>query len=211
MRKVILLISITIIAGCSGTAVFLPDLREFVPAKYKLPEDKKLAILIDDFCAPLPIANLKTKLAEKINNVLVDEGPYCQENIINYDEVKRVLIHTNNPMKMQPVAQIGRKVNADFVIYINIVEHSLQQERENPLVRPYIKAYVKVIKVETKEDESTRVWPIEKIGKEIVIQERTSAETIQDVDKEKHYTELIDKLGDKVAKLFFDHREGKIR
>lgn len=207
---ILLLILSSILTSCTGLLFFLPDLREFVAAEYKLPKDKKIAILIDDLYSPIPLANAKGYLAEKIRTVLIEEGNFPQKNIIDYklisDYIEREY-ETQN--KLTPIAEIGKKIGADYVIYVNITEHSLQEEKDNPLVSPYIRAYVKVVKVEG--PESKRIWPIEKIGKEIFVRQKTVAELISDVNTEEYYSKLLAALADRIAKLFFDHKEGSIR
>ncbi len=199
----LLLFCMASIGGCALGVLFVPDPRQLVKAEYRIPKDKKVAILIDDNLAPLPNAKMKNKLAEKIFNILIANKAIKDYQVIKYEKVRRIANRVVDNKKIS-IKKVGELVKADYVIYINIIEFNLQSDADNPLIKPIARAYVKVIEVET----GNRVWPVSFLGKEVIATQRMAAELANSSHNSEYTNKLLNALAEQIANLFFDHREG---
>lgn len=107
------------------------------------------------------------------------------------------------------IRQIGEKLGAEQVLYIQIERFSLQGEEGAPLLKGEFVTRIKVLS--TKQDHEVRLWPREPSGKRIsATTPPVSSEgdkTASDVAKE-----LAIKMGQAIAELFYEHRSlDKIR
>jgi hypothetical protein len=206
-KKVILagMISMMALANLSGCAyvsglVYLFSPEDKLPAEYKVPEKTKVAILVDDYMSPLGTLDLKKSLASTVAAQLVAAKAVLPENMIETDKVFDVPSDSADGKKLS-IQHIGREVGADYVIYINIIDFSMQSDPDNPLIQPKSRAYVKVIEVSSGE----RIWPIDVAGYPIEGKEHMQGEMAEDADKNEWSQKLIDKLALAAAELFYDH------
>ncbi len=190
-------------AGCALGVLFVPDPRALVHAEYKIPKGSKVAILIDDDLSPLPSATMKAELAKKIMDKLISSKAIKDYQAIKYEKVKRVATKVFGNKKIS-IKKVGELVNADYVIYINIIEFNLQSEADNPLIKPIARAYVKVIETKT----GNRVWPVSFVGKEVLATKRMASELISSPKRSEYNEKLLSALAEQIAWLFIDHREG---
>jgi len=197
-----MLIGITGLTGCayvSAVALLLTP-EEKIPAEYKLPEKKKVAVLVDDYMSPLGNLELKKSLATTVGQQLVAAKAIKPEDLIDPEKVLAAPTDTTDGKKLS-IQHIGRDVHADYVIYINIIDFNLQSDPDNPLIQPKSRAYVKVIEVATGE----RLWPIDVAGYPIQGKEHMQGEMAEEADKNEWSQKLVDKLASSAAELFYDH------
>ncbi len=202
-RKRFLILSITLItafAGCKYAVLLLPDPHEKTQAEYQLPKNKKIAILVDDYLSPIGNPSQRLNLAKKIAQNLIDSGALRAGNLIDSQKVFDTPADSPEGKKLS-IQHIGRKVGADDILYVNIIDFNLQSDPENPLIVPKAKAYVKVIEVETGE----RLWPIDLAGRAVETKGRMEGDVAEDADKTQFADKLIDELSATVAELFFEH------
>ncbi len=197
-----MLIGITGLTGCayvSAVALLLTP-EEKIPAEYKIPEKKKVAVLVDDYMSPLGNLELKKSLATTVGQQLVAAKAIKPEDLIDPEKVLAAPTDTTDGKKLS-IQHIGRDVHADYVIYINIIDFNLQSDPDNPLIQPKSRAYVKVIEVATGE----RLWPIDVAGYPIQGKEHMQGEMAEEADKNEWSQKLVDKLASSAAELFYDH------
>ncbi len=205
INRFVILSFLIVCSGCGKLGVlFMPDPRLLVPAEFKFAKDKKVAILIDDFLAPLSQPSLKDDLAHEMSKILTNHKAVKPDMMVSYSRVKKNTITSPNGKK-QSIREIGQKAGSDYVIYVNITEFNLQEDAENPLVQPYARAYVKVIKVSSGE----RVWPIERTGHGVEAKIRMSSEYASSADRTEWSEKLIKELALDISHLFYDYRQGK--
>jgi hypothetical protein len=198
------LVTLGSLTGCrTVSALLAPDPRPFVEAKYKFAKGKKVAVLIDDYLAPVNSPGMKRELAQKIGDGLIEAGAVRAGDLVSTESVAQLPKEAAQGKKLS-IQNIGKQVQADEVLYINIVEFNLQADPENPLIHPKARAYVKVVNVE----DGDRLWPIDITGEPIEAKSRMENELISDKADTSKWAERLSLLvASEVVDLFFDHRE----
>lgn len=192
-------------AGCQLAGLLTPDPRPVIEAKYKLTKGKKVAVLVDDYMCPVSDSELKRSLAQKINQGFMDAGVLRAGDLVGTEQVEEIPKDTAQGKKVS-IQKIGEQVQADYVVYVNIIDFSIQSDPDNPLVQPKARAYVKVIEVATGE----RLWPIDLAGEPVEVTGRLAGELVSENTDARPYTEsLSDDLAAEIVGLFFEHRKGK--
>jgi hypothetical protein len=192
------------LTGCRAVSTLLaPDPRPLVEAKYKFTKGKKIAVLIDDYLAPVNSPGMKPALAKKIGDGLIEAEAIRAGDLVSTESVAQLPKDTAQGKQLS-IQNIGKQVQADQVLYVNIVEFNLQADPENPLIQPKARAYVKVINV----GDGDRLWPVDVTGEPIEAKSRMENDLITDKPDTSRWTERLSILvASEVIGLFFDHRE----
>jgi hypothetical protein len=198
------LVALGSLTGCrTVSALLAPDPRPLVEAKYKFVKGKKIAVLVDDYLAPITSPGMKRGLAQKIGDGLIEAGAVRAGDLVSTESVAQLPKDTAQGKKIS-IQNIGKQVQADQVLYVNIVEFNLQADPENPLIHPKARAYVKVVNVE----DGDRLWPIDITGEPIEAKSRMQNELITDKADTSPFAERLSLLvASEVVDLFFDHRD----
>lgn len=188
-------------SGCATLVVWsMADPHSLVKAQHKL-GDGKLAVLIDDYLAPLENPQLKRVITKQIAEELAAAN--LKISVIPYHRVAAVRQEDTIGKKLS-VQRIGMRVGAHEVVYINIVQFDLYDSPDDPVLRPNMMGYVKVIDVGSGE----RLWPVQSSGQRISHRDRLLGTIdVSTSQREKLWDQLARDLGHKVAVLFYDHRE----
>lgn len=102
------------------------------------------------------------------------------------------------------IREIGEKLGADQILYLRVDRFTLKAEPGAPLFKGEFAVRAKILSTERKSD--IRLWPRQESGRRVMVTtppessdgDRSSAEIAK---------ELSTKLGEAVAKLFYEHRE----
>jgi hypothetical protein len=204
--SILTLLTLGCLSGCREISTLLaPDARAMVDAKYKFTKGMKIAVLIDDYLAPVNNPGTKSALTKKIGDGLVEAGALRPGDLVSTDAVAQLPKDTLQGKKLS-IQNIGKQVNADQVLYINIVEFNLQSDPENPLIQPKARAFVKVINV----SDGDRLWPIDVTGEPLEAKSRMEGEILSEKPDTALWADrLSNLLASEVIGLFFDHREVK--
>ena len=159
-----------------------------------------LLIFIDDIdtlvTEPRSIRELHATLAEnflyfKINHRIIpfEEWQRLKQSDPDYDDLK--------------IRQIGDKLGAEQILYMRVTRFALQSDPGSDVFHGEFAVNVKVLSTEQKRD--IRLWPQQESGKKVTAgtkPEPTDGDrTSSDVARE-----LSMKLGQEVAKLFYEHK-----
>ncbi len=119
-------------------------------------------------------------------------------------ETSERLQRTEKGYEKLSVRQIGEKLGAEQVLHISAMTFSLQTEPGAPLFKGEFVARVKLLSTEAISD--NRLWPREPSGRRVAV---STHPTPTDGDKKDSDVadELATKLGESVAKMFYEHRE----
>lgn len=188
--------------GCHDLAVLIANMQggDTIEAEFKL-DKGPLLIFIDDRRGLIT----ESRAIRELHDTIAD-------NFIRYDVNNRVIpfrelqrLQQNEPkFDKLSIREIGEKLGADQVLYLGVEKFTLYSEPGAPLFKGLFAVRVKVLTTERKAE--TRVWPREKTGK--LIQSETRP-TPTDGDKAPSdiATELGVKLAQRVAGLFYKHKE----
>ncbi len=163
IAKTVCLLSLTLLACCC-TGCQLPFVlaemafpNEKIKSEYTLPKDKSVLVFPDDMTNPVSYPPIKRELAEKINE-------YFRQNkltgeVIPYQRLADLQADDANFNRMS-VGTVGRKLGADYVIYINIERFDLKESPTDTIWHANLEGRVRVVDSHT----GQRTWPDESAG-----------------------------------------------
>jgi len=186
--------------GCNilGPAIYLIHGPEKVPKLYTLDPKRRTVVFIDDRRNQLPRRSLRQVMAEKAQNMLLDER--CVEAMI---DAKAALAVTARDKATEPmkITEIAKAVQADVIIYATIDQFVLSSDGQS--FAPAMAMRVKVVDATNE----TRLWPEEKNGHNLVLNIPMKQGFVpqNNSDVMKAENESAEVAGLALAQLFFDH------
>ncbi len=142
------------VGGCALpawiAAQFAPP--EKVEPEFEPPADKRMLVFVDDMIRPVTYPAIKAELTGQINQRLLAHD--IAADTVSYDELAN-LIAASPDFNALPVATVGRKLDADLVLYVQIDEFALRDEQApEDLWRGRLRTTVRMVDVE-----QGRLWP----------------------------------------------------
>jgi len=201
------LLTLVLAAAVVGTGGCTPVIGWFanafappqkVKALYKPPPGKTVLVFVDDMLSPVSYERVKAELTGRLNRQLAEHG--IAGKTIGYDELL-VLISATPNFNELAISEVGRKLGADVVLYVQITGFSLKDEEGMPLWRGRLATAVRFVGVE-----AGRLWPEDRQGGypvepvEIPPSSHPSPTYGEALSKM-----LAEKMADSIAKLFYDH------
>ena len=169
------------------------------PVVYQLPE-KKIVVFVDDRSSIIPRTRLRRTLADRTTNELLSEQKLVPAAVEPSAAVR--LAQTEDSGHLLSIAEIGRRIGADLVIYVHPIRFSLSS---GGLPKPIAVLGVKVIDTRT----GDRLFPTELGSTEHILTATMAAKTGSNYETEQARKDLEDSLADfaglRVAQLFYEH------
>ncbi|MBX3391407.1 MAG: hypothetical protein KF787_02050 [Phycisphaeraceae bacterium] len=191
-------ISLGATAGCNiaaGAFYILHGPDEKIPAKYKLPPERPTVVFVDDRNNRLPSRDMREMIASAAGEALSSSN-----SVRDLIDPRSILAAATKDRFGEPmtIAELGRAVQADIVIYVTIDAFALSADGQS--VSPTSSMRVKVIDTATE----TRLWPEEVEGYSLGVQAPPRQGTIQGTAVEMHQIrqEAAARAGLGVAQLF---------
>lgn len=139
--------------GCAGlkylVAVMAPP--DKIKPLYKLPPDKKILVFVDDIRHPLNYESVKDDLSQRIGRLLMQHK--MAKDVIPPDKLLD-LASASADFNQMPTPDVGRKLDADLVLYVEIDHFSLRESPDNPLWMGKFAVRVKIV-----DSKIGRIWP----------------------------------------------------
>lgn len=184
-------------AGCVaiGAAMYKASGDPKKPADYKLGKDQPTLVMVESYANP----DLYEVQSERLENDIVHQ---LKENkagtIIDPQRLNDLRVGSYEAFGKMNTPQVGRKVGAAKVIYVNLMEFKSEAPVGSDVSRGVVRAMVKVVDVQS----GRTLWPADSsAGKEI----KFETPDIHDLESDATPTEkLYTKLTDKIATLFYD-------
>lgn len=190
------------LGGCQaigwGVAAMAPPQK--IKPLYKIPADKRVLVFVDDKENPVSYPPIKRELTEAIGKGLV-ENKLVKETV-SYDSLLDLLAREPKFNNLG-VADIGRKLNADLVIYVNIKAFRLREEEGSPLWEGELAVSIRVVDAWGKKGE-TRLWPKEAGDFDVPSVGMPAKEEPGDYGAEMA-RDMATRLADKIVKMFYEH------
>ncbi|HPS53692.1 MAG TPA: hypothetical protein PLK08_09080 [Phycisphaerae bacterium] len=169
-----------------------------LPAQYEIPKDQSVLVLVEDPKNIVTYSPIKYELARSVNKLL-EEHKACSE-LISPDSVLH-LKSSCTEFSQLSTAEIGKKLDADLVLYIQITTFQLKDSPYDPVWNGKMGATVRVISVN-----DGRLWPKDTLG----------GYPVDDVVRDRHmdtsdnYTEklsadMAEELAQNIGELFYPH------
>lgn len=197
------LLALTLLPGCQAifaiTEKMFPDDR--VPPKFKLPEKRKVLVLVDDLERPVSYPPVKIALANRCNELLKEKK--LADEIITYDRVLN-LQTADKKFNQMAISTIAEKLGADLVIYVNLDEFSLKDDPKETLWHGRLGAKVRVVDAKARPPAPATIWPDEHAGFPVRVTEPPT-DNNSDIHGELLAKTLANRLADEVVGLFTEH------
>lgn len=192
-----LLIGATV-TGCAAAAALTyavtPPPTE--PAKYKL-EKTPVVVLVENYRNPAEFEVPAQRLEGDISRMLTENKA---GRIVEAQKVMNVTSDKTADGRKLDIAAIGRRVGAKQVIYVNLVQFSVDLPIGGQTITGRAEAMVKVVEV----DSGKTLWPRDTSDGRQVRTETTYAPGADSSNPAAVQEQLYQKLGDQITKLFYD-------
>lgn len=203
LRAAFALVAAALCAGAAGCNIVAPVLYlAHGPAKtprlYELDAKKPMVVFIDDRAGVVPRRVLRIKIADEVEKQLLDRR--AATDMIN-SQSALAAVGQERQGKPIPIAEIGRAVKADLVIYATVDSFTLSLDGQS--FNPSARVRVKV--VDAADDK--RLWPADARGHPVDVQMRVRAAEMPTSTSARHKAEdeLAVETGLEIARLFFTH------
>ena len=181
-------------------ASYIIDGPPSIDAQYTLP-DRKTVVFVDDRTNILSRTQLRAVIGDKVSTVLMKQG-LVTDTIATRDAIA-IARKDETVDKPIPISEIGQRVGADTIIYVQIEDFALSAP--GGIARPSAQASVKVIDVSGR----SRLYPApsELKGQPVSTSMREVSEDLYQSTAGRRQIEdiLAAEIGAEVAKLFYKH------
>ncbi len=189
--------------GCNIVAplVYIASGPQKTDARYELDTSRTTVIFIDDRFNRAPRRSLRIVAAEAAEQALLTKDALKAENLITTRAIMRVASQEQFSTP-KSIAELGRAVGADVVIYAVIDSWTLSSD--NITFAPGVSARVKVIDA----TEDRRLWP--PVGVDFPVTASMPPQTIPmptNAERDSANHTLATMLGAKIAKVFYKHEK----
>lgn len=190
------------VSGCNilGPALILAQGPPTTDALVKLDKNRTHTIFIDDFRNRLPRRSLRFEMAETAEAIMIEQGVLPAENLLAAQAASRAA-SGELPDDRLSIADVGRKIGAEVVIYVTIDGWFLSRDAQS--AQPAVLARVKIIDVNL----NKRVWPPNPEGYVLAIQPKDMQGDLPTnlAGKAELERALADHFGLALAQMFFKH------
>jgi len=205
------------IAGLSGCQMISYALMRLEPpkkvdAQYKPPAGKKVLVFVDDVAHPVNYEPIKRELAEQLGSQLVEHK--LAASTIPYERVMGMMAADTkfNDVSINGVVEIGRKLGADLVLYVEIKGFKLKEDERSPLWEGRLETAVRWVDCSAAKSDEARLWPKDmpaSSGFEVKavtapVKEDPSLAYGQELAKD-----LAEKMAVRIGRLFYDYEVKK--
>lgn len=194
--------AVALVGGCQNFGAFIVGMQggELIKAEYEL-ADGPLLILFDDRAGRIDRPQALRKAHKVISDRFAEK--HVNSRVIPFTEWQRFR-QTAEKYDRLTIREIGERLGADQVLYVGVEKFATQSQEGAPIFQGVFEARVKVISTDRTRD--VRLWPREGAGHRVVV--KTDPTPMDgDTSEGDVADELGEKMGDKVAKLFYEHRE----
>ncbi len=191
------------LSGCNyaGAAAYVLSGPPKVPAAYELPSAPTV-VFIDDRSNHIPQRRLRLALGQEAETRLIENTSLKQEQVITFQAAMQAASR-EQPNDLMSIADIGRAVGADTVVYATVDAWTLT--RDGVSTAPAAVLRVKVFDASSGE----RLWPDETRGYTLNVRLPESTETLPAQRSEIYgmHATLAFQAGRSLAELFYKHEE----
>jgi hypothetical protein len=189
------------LTGCNivGPAFAIIHGPEKIPAQYELDKERTAVIFVDDRANNLPRRALRITISTEAERLMLKKE--VVKDMVS-GQSALAAASTEKGGELLPIADVGRAVSADLVIYVSIDEFTLSPDGQAFV--PSTAMRVKVVDAIN----DKRLWPEDRNGYPLNV--RMGAKGIvpnSTTERAKAEDELARAAGESVARLFFKHEK----
>lgn len=190
------------VSGCQSLAGFMVGMQggELIKPEFEL-TDGPILVLFDDRAGRIDRPQALRKAHKVVSDLFAEER--VNSRVIPFTEWQRFQQNAEKYDRLT-IREIGERMGAEQVIYVGVERFATQSQEGAPIFQGLFEARVKVISTDRTRD--VRMWPRDGAGYRIKV---STDPTPMDGDTSEGDVadELGAKMGEKVAKLFYEHRE----
>lgn len=193
--------SMLTLTGCGAPIGWLVNAfapPQKVEPEYVLPQGQCVLVFVDDMINPVNYEPIKSDLTAVINGNLLQYAGVAET--ISYEEILTLMSADSNFNQMS-ISEIGDRLGADLVVYVQIKKFSLKDDDSTLLWKGQLEATVRVVKVG-----EGRLWPEDRPGGHPI----RPVETPSTANSAPLYGEQLTRLlaikaGKQISQLFYEH------
>jgi len=193
-----LVASAALAAGCNilGPVLMIAHGPPRVHALYELPAERPTVVLVDDPDNRIGSRQFRIEMAKVVEERLLARQKV--RTVIESEQLTRVLARERAEDRMT-IAEIGRAVGAEIVIWVGVESFELLRDSEN--IAPRASLRVKVLDVV----EEKRLWPDEQPHHDLIVSmpRRAGAAPETASERRRLLSELAQYAGRAAAELFY--------
>lgn len=204
-HRTLLSIALPLLAALAGCNIVAPIALAFEPppsreAATKLDTSRTHVFFVDDRSSIMPKRSLRAVIGRTAEERLIRREMLKPDMVVPSAQAMRVVEYESNESPLS-IADIGRKVGAEIVVYLTIDRWSLTRDGSSPA--PTARARVKIIDALDNE----RVFPESDTGHPITVRMPTRPGQVprDRVERGQLENELARALGIELARVFFKH------
>ena len=187
------------IPGCNvvGSAVYVVQGPDKIPAAYELPEERSVLVFIDNRDGRIPERRLVSTASAAAESELLNMAKVA--DVVD-SRPAQLLVRRESSDTPMSIAEVGRSMDASLVIYVAPDEFILSSDGAS--YSPKLSAYVKVLDVET----GARLWPADREGYRLNLSPppKPGLGPESAADRRAGNVGLANLLGQGIAQLFYD-------
>lgn len=189
-----------------GPAAYILEGPPRVSAQTQLPDDRSYVIFVDDRGSNVPRRSLRVILGQIAEETLIAENVVDQPNMIAAQSALRAAM-AESPDEPMPIADIGRAVGADSVIYLTVDAWTLSKDGVS--FSPLVAGRVKLIDAQNR----ARLWPDSPRGFQFRVEPSTRAADVpaNSAERAQAHEDLARRTGLALARLFYEHDRPGVR
>lgn len=204
MRNLFVYTTLTAIClAAGGCAAIGWAVNAFAPPKkvkpvYEPPKTQTALVFVDDLCNPVSYEPVKAELAQQLTRQLRDH--HIAAKVIPSEKVMDLAAGTPN-FNALSIPDVGKKLGADWVLYVQIDRFSLRDSEESHLWHGVLQTTIKVVDVKT-----GPIWPKDRpAGMPVKPVIEPLAENSSPTYGLELSRRLAERTADRIAKLFYEH------
>lgn len=190
-------------SGCNilGPAFYIVHGPAKTPARYTLDNSRVTVVFVDDRLNRAPRRSLRIVAAQQAEQTMMDNSVISPKKLITTRAIMRLASQEQFTEPMT-IAQLGRAIGADVVIYATVDVWSLSPD--GVTFQPGARVRVKVIDAEN----DVKLWPISGPGHPVTAALPLQTEGMPTgAERDQANLALATELGVKIARLFYDHEK----
>jgi len=172
-----------------------------IAAQYEPPTGRRILVFVDDMEHPVSYPPIKIRLTRILNGLLVANDVAAQT--VRYERLADLISATPRFNELS-IAEVGRKVDAEIVLYVRVDQFALKDQATMDLFwRGQFQTTVRMVHVV-----DGPLWPRDRPAGHMVDKVETRPKsTDSDTDADEITKILASKMADRIAKLFYEHKD----
>jgi len=205
LRRAVLIVLLAALALSHNSCAVIAWLAaQFSPPEKVAPEyqparGKTILVFVDDVLNPVSYEPIKIELANLVGEHLL--AAKVAGKTIPYSRLADLIASTPK-FNLLAVSEVGQRLGADIVLYVQIDEFALRDRSARQLWRGKLRTTVRLVDVE-----AGRLWPTDRPAGHVLpaVETPTTVET-SSTQADEITRSLAGQMSDQIAKLFYEHK-----